>query len=144
VILFTTTVDFQGSTVDAIRVKIPKAQPTSYATGRSDPVLICSKKKKAGRTPAELTSQKVNTHDDTPSRTCACTPGSMTPCAPPAWSRRIPHRPAVHPFPGLGKKRSNRAAWCLLFADGDGGVFGDWSTGLSEVWHSDQLQEQNP
>ncbi len=47
-------------------------------------------------------------------------------------------------FPGLGKKRSNRAGWCLLFADGEGGVFGDWSTGLSEVWHSDQLQQQTP
>ena len=47
-------------------------------------------------------------------------------------------------FPGVGKKHSNRAAWCLLFADGDGGVFGDWSTGLSEVWHSDRLWHQNP
>ena len=35
VILFSTTVDFQGSTVDAIRVKIPKAQPVPMA---SDPV----------------------------------------------------------------------------------------------------------
>ena len=31
VILFTTTVDFQGSTVDAIRVKIPKAQPSQVS-----------------------------------------------------------------------------------------------------------------
>ena len=31
VILFTTTVDFQGSTVDAIRLKIPKAQPGQAA-----------------------------------------------------------------------------------------------------------------
>ena len=47
-------------------------------------------------------------------------------------------------FPGIGKKPNNRAAWCLLFADGDGGVFGDWSTGLSEVWHSDRVRHQNP
>ena len=46
-------------------------------------------------------------------------------------------------FPSIGKKRSNRAAWCMLFADGDGGVFGDWATGLSEVWRSDQLQERD-
>ena len=31
VVLFTTTVDFQGSTVDAIRVKIPKAQPSQVS-----------------------------------------------------------------------------------------------------------------
>ena len=40
-----------------------------------------------------------------------------------------------HRFPGLDKGRSNRAAWCLLFEDGQGGCFGDWSTGLMESWH---------
>ena len=38
-------------------------------------------------------------------------------------------------FPGHDKGRSNRAAWCLLFEDGQGGCFGDWSTGLMENWH---------
>ena len=28
-------------------------------------------------------------------------------------------------FPGAGKKRSNRAGWCVLFSDREGGVFGD-------------------
>lgn len=40
----------------------------------------------------------------------------------------------LHRFPGIGKQPSNRAGWCLLFDDGLGGCFGDWSTGLSETW----------
>jgi len=40
----------------------------------------------------------------------------------------------VHRFPGAGKRPRNRAGWCLLFDDGMGGCFGDWSTGLSETW----------
>jgi len=38
-------------------------------------------------------------------------------------------------FPGLEKKSSNRAGYCFLFDDLRGGVFGDYSTGLREVWH---------
>jgi len=38
-------------------------------------------------------------------------------------------------FPGLEKKTSNRAGFCFLFDDLRGGVFGDYSTGLKEVWH---------
>jgi len=38
-------------------------------------------------------------------------------------------------FPGLEKKTSNRAGFCFLFNDLRGGVFGDYSTGLKEVWH---------
>ena len=38
-------------------------------------------------------------------------------------------------FPGLEKKTSNRAGFCFLFDDLRGGVFGDFSTGLKEVWH---------
>lgn len=38
-------------------------------------------------------------------------------------------------FNGDGKRNGNTAGWCKLFADGDGGIFGDWSTGLSEHWH---------
>lgn len=42
----------------------------------------------------------------------------------------------LHRIPGDGKGRSNRAGWCKLFADGMGGVFGDWSTGLCETWQA--------
>lgn len=41
-----------------------------------------------------------------------------------------------HRFPGAGKPASNRAGWCKLFDDGEGGTFGDWSTGLSETWQA--------
>ena len=40
----------------------------------------------------------------------------------------------LHRFPGKGKGRSNRAGWCFLFEDGLGGCFGDWSTGIKEIW----------
>lgn len=39
-------------------------------------------------------------------------------------------------FPGQGKGQSNEAGWCKLFPDGMGGVFGDYSTGLSESWQA--------
>nr|VFJ55980.1 MAG: putative DNA primase/helicase [Candidatus Kentron sp. FW] len=39
-------------------------------------------------------------------------------------------------FPGAGKQRSNRAGWCILLPDGLGGCFGDFSTGLSEIWQT--------
>ena len=39
-----------------------------------------------------------------------------------------------HRFPGDGKGHCNEAGWCKLFADGKGGVFGDYSTGLSADW----------
>lgn len=42
----------------------------------------------------------------------------------------------LYRFPGVGKSTSNRAGWCLLFDDGLGGCYGDWSTGLVESWHS--------
>ncbi len=42
----------------------------------------------------------------------------------------------LYRFPGAGKKPSNRAGWCLLFDDGLGGCFGDWSTGISESWQA--------
>lgn len=42
----------------------------------------------------------------------------------------------LHRFPGKGKGPSNRAGWCLLFDDGLGGRFGDWSSGLSETWQA--------
>lgn len=42
-------------------------------------------------------------------------------------------------MPGAGKPQSNRAGWLKIFPDGEGAVFGDWSTGLSETW-----QARNP
>jgi len=42
----------------------------------------------------------------------------------------------LHRFPGNGKRASNRAGWCLLFDDGLGGCFGDWSSGFSETWQA--------
>ncbi|MGJ0492176.1 DUF3987 domain-containing protein [Methylobacter sp.] len=41
-----------------------------------------------------------------------------------------------HRFPGFDKKQGNDAAWCKLFDDGRGGVFGDFSTGLDEHWQA--------
>lgn len=42
----------------------------------------------------------------------------------------------MHRFAGAGKRPSNRAGWCLLFDDGLGGCFGDWSTGLNDTWQA--------
>jgi phage/plasmid primase-like uncharacterized protein len=39
-------------------------------------------------------------------------------------------------FPGAGKGKSNRAGWCTMFADGQGGAYGDYSTGLSGTWQA--------
>jgi putative DNA primase/helicase len=47
----------------------------------------------------------------------------------------------LYRFPGNGKRQSNRAWWCMLFGDGLGGCFGDWSTGLHETW---QAKRDNP
>jgi putative DNA primase/helicase len=47
----------------------------------------------------------------------------------------------LHRFPGRGKGRGNKAGWCVLFHDGAGGSFGDWSTGLNENW---QAQRESP
>ena len=41
----------------------------------------------------------------------------------------------IHRFPGAHKNPNNLAGWCLLFENGKGGVFGDWSTGLFETWY---------
>lgn len=42
----------------------------------------------------------------------------------------------LHRIPGYDKGPRNRAGWCKLFADGLGGAFGDWSTGLAETWQA--------
>jgi putative DNA primase/helicase len=39
-----------------------------------------------------------------------------------------------HRFPGIGKKPTNTAGWCCLFQDGQGGVFGDFASGLQLTW----------
>lgn len=41
-----------------------------------------------------------------------------------------------HKFPGEGKGSRNTAAWCKLFPDGIGGIFGDYSTGLYSDWQA--------
>ncbi len=33
-------------------------------------------------------------------------------------------------------KRGDEAGWCKLFADGEGGVFGDWRSGDQQVWQA--------
>lgn len=39
-------------------------------------------------------------------------------------------------FPGIRKRQSNKAGWCLMFEDGLGGCFGDWSSGINETWQA--------
>jgi putative DNA primase/helicase len=41
-----------------------------------------------------------------------------------------------HRFPGEGKRGGNTSAWCKLFPDGRGGIYGDYSTGLSADWQA--------
>ena len=41
-----------------------------------------------------------------------------------------------HRFPGIGKRKANKAGWCKLFNDCMGGCFGDFSSGLSESWQA--------
>ncbi|MBQ0721638.1 MAG: DUF3987 domain-containing protein [Gammaproteobacteria bacterium] len=47
----------------------------------------------------------------------------------------------VHRFPGIGKRPNNLAGWCLLFDDGMGGCFGDWSSDFSELWQASRNKE---
>jgi putative DNA primase/helicase len=47
-------------------------------------------------------------------------------------------------FPGEGKRNGNTAAWCKLFPDGEGGIFGDYSTGLSTDWHAKRETPYTP
>lgn len=41
-------------------------------------------------------------------------------------------------FPGINKPVGNSAGWCKLFNDMRGGVFGDFSSGLSATWFADK------
>jgi putative DNA primase/helicase len=49
-----------------------------------------------------------------------------------------------HKFPGEGKRNGNTAAWCKLFPDGVGGIFGDYSTGLSTGWQASREMPYTP
>jgi putative DNA primase/helicase len=42
----------------------------------------------------------------------------------------------LYRIPGADKRSGNAAGWCKLFADGTGGVYGDWSRGLSATWQA--------
>ncbi len=42
----------------------------------------------------------------------------------------------LHRMPGKDKSHTNRAGWCILFDDGLGGCYGDWSRDLSETWRA--------
>lgn len=44
----------------------------------------------------------------------------------------------LYRFAGIGKANGNKSGWCLLFNDGEGGSFGDWSTGLTENWQANK------
>ena len=50
----------------------------------------------------------------------------------------------LHRFPGIGKRGGNTAGWCKLFADGNGGVFGDYSQDISEHWHAERTAPYTP
>ena len=39
-------------------------------------------------------------------------------------------------FPGYQKDSKNRAAWCFMFDDMRGGVFGDYSTDMESTWQA--------
>ena len=39
-------------------------------------------------------------------------------------------------FHGHQKSGSNKAAWCFMFEDLRGGVFGDYSTGMEGAWQA--------
>ena len=44
----------------------------------------------------------------------------------------------LHRFPGIGKRNGNTAAWCKLFDDGLGGVYGDYSQDISAHWQAER------
>jgi hypothetical protein len=49
----------------------------------------------------------------------------------------------LHRFPTNGK-RSDDAGWCKLFPDCEGGVFGDFRSGLSETWQAQREKRFSP
>ena len=54
-----------------------------------------------------------------------------------AWNHPMSSVPGkLHRFPGVGKRSGNTAGWCMLFDDGLGGCFGDWSSGFTKNWQA--------
>lgn len=49
-----------------------------------------------------------------------------------------------HRFSGVGKQQGNKAGWCLLFEDRQGGCFGDWSSGLIQSWQAKPEKNYTP
>ena len=48
-------------------------------------------------------------------------------------------------FPGVGKGANNKSAWAFLFPDRQGGVFGDYSSGLdSQIWQAERVKDYSP
>jgi phage/plasmid primase-like uncharacterized protein len=47
----------------------------------------------------------------------------------------------LYRFAGIGKPQSNKAAWCKLFEDGRGGIYGDHSSGLKGHWQLNDGKE---
>lgn len=45
----------------------------------------------------------------------------------------------LYRFPGAGKRSGNTAGWCKLFADGLGGVYGDFSQDFSASWQATRI-----
>lgn len=43
-------------------------------------------------------------------------------------------------FPGVGKGRSNRSGWCRVIGP-TFAIFGDWSSGISEIWRDDSHRD---
>ena len=50
----------------------------------------------------------------------------------------------LHRFPGVGKRNGTTAVWCKLFDDGQGGCFGDWSSGFTENWQAKRDKAFSP
>ena len=46
-----------------------------------------------------------------------------------------------HKFPGHQKNGKNKAAWCFMFDDMRGGVFGDYSTDMESTWQSSKATQ---
>src|ERR1039458_1569385 len=41
-----------------------------------------------------------------------------------------------------GERKNDKAGWCKLFEDGEGGVFGCWRQGITESWQG--KSDRNP
>ncbi len=50
----------------------------------------------------------------------------------------------MYRFPGIGKRRGNKAGWCKLFDDGRGAVFGDWASGFTATWQAERQDSMTP